>query len=570
MISLFKRGCYYYIRLWVPEDVKCYIDRREIWTSLRTKSYLNAKKLAKSVYYNTESLFTQIRSGMLTDTQIKQIIKEHLTNTLKGSEFIRSRGILTALPKSTEIIPPNTEWRDTAVSTYHDVIEQCKQQLFNNNFSMIKAYVNHALERNGITYDEKTPEYSKLCREYLKAEIAISKVELERLDGNYDNSFDGFMASIVATDKPLQSASEEKPVGMMLTELIAEHIKEAQQAESWTEKTFAENDSIYKVFLEVMGDREIPTITHKDLIRFRDILVKLPANRGKNPKLNAKTIAQIMEMKDIESMSVSTVNKYLIRVSSLFKWAAKHSYISVNYAEGLTLPKSKRADQEREAYSEADIKKLLTNLKHDPKNPERYWIPLIALYQGMRLEEICQLHLTDIIEQEDIPCFNISEGGDKKVKTLSSRRIIPIHPTLISLGLLEYVAELKKDNKVRLWENLTKGRDGFSHKFGKWYQKFNRDHVTTNPKLVFHSFRHNLANTLKQKGVQEITIAEIVGHTTDSMTMSRYGKRYQPKVLLEALKLIDYHNNLTKPNPTDDTTCTIEYTQDQACITNPQ
>jgi integrase len=484
MISLFKRGCIYYARLWIPDDVRCYIQKREIWASLRTKSHQQAKILAKAVHYNAEVLYAQIRSGMLTDTQIKLIVKEHLTNTLKGREFIRTRGILTTLPKDTETIPPMSEWRDSAISTFHQVIDQSKLQLFNNDFSTIKAHVNQTLERSNIAYDENSPEYTKLCREFIKAEIAISKIELERLDGNYDNKFDGFLDSILPAENIQVIAPVENEPGMLLSELIAEHIKEAQQAESWTDKTYAENDSIYKVFLEVMGDRDIATITHKDLISFRDKLVKLPANRGKNAELRDKTIAQIMAMKNVRAMSVSTVNKYLSRVSSLFKWASKHSYISTNYAEGLSLPKSKRADQEREAYSEDDIKKLITNLTNDSGKPERYWIPLIALYQGMRLEEICQLHLADIIEKDGITCFNICEGETKRVKTLSSRRIIPMHPRLISLGLLDYIQALRKSKAIRLWKNLTKGRDGYSHVFGKWYQRFNRDYVTDNPKRV--------------------------------------------------------------------------------------
>jgi len=64
--------------------------------------------------------------------------------------------------------------------------------------------------------------------------------------------------------------------------------------------------------------------------------------------------------------------------------------------------------------------------------------------------------------------------------------------------------------------------------------------VTLNPKRVFHSFRHSLADRLKQSGVQETLIAEILGHTIESVTMGRYGKRYQPKVLLEALEKLDY------------------------------
>lgn len=84
------------------------------------------------------------------------------------------------------------------------------------------------------------------------------------------------------------------------------------------------------------------------------------------------------------------------------------------------------------------------------------------------------------------------------------------------------------------------GEGGYSNALGKWYQKYNRKYVTDDPKKVLHSMRHTVADTLKQSGIQEVVIAEIMGHANDSMTMGRYGKRYQPKVLLEALLQLDY------------------------------
>jgi len=64
--------------------------------------------------------------------------------------------------------------------------------------------------------------------------------------------------------------------------------------------------------------------------------------------------------------------------------------------------------------------------------------------------------------------------------------------------------------------------------------------MTTDKAKVFHSLRHTVTDTLKQAGIQEVLISEIMGHANDSMTMSRYGKRYQPRVLLEALMHLDY------------------------------
>ena len=52
--------------------------------------------------------------------------------------------------------------------------------------------------------------------------------------------------------------------------------------------------------------------------------------------------------------------------------------------------------------------------------------------------------------------------------------------------------------------------------------------------------RHCLADNLKQRGVDGNIIGEILGHSSGSITLARYGKAYIPKVLLEALKKLEY------------------------------
>ncbi|MBT3438305.1 MAG: tyrosine-type recombinase/integrase [Oceanospirillaceae bacterium] len=49
-------------------------------------------------------------------------------------------------------------------------------------------------------------------------------------------------------------------------------------------------------------------------------------------------------------------------------------------------------------------------------------------------------------------------------------------------------------------------------------------------KKDFHSFRHTLADDLKQRGVAESLIAGILGHSTGGITFGHYGKDYTPAV----------------------------------------
>jgi integrase len=68
----------------------------------------------------------------------------------------------------------------------------------------------------------------------------------------------------------------------------------------------------------------------------------------------------------------------------------------------------------------------------------------------------------------------------------------------------------------------------------------NRKHITENPKKVFHSFRHNVADGLKQAGVTETVLTKILGHAHGTITNQRYSNEYMPKVVLEEIRKLDY------------------------------
>jgi len=309
--------------------------------------------------------------------------------------------------------------------------------------------------------------------------------------------------------------------------------------EEWTEKTKMEVGSVVKLLVDIVGDVEVATITRPKVLELRATLQKLPANLYK--KYPGKTIKQILAMVDVEPMSLKSVNKHVARLGAILRYCVDEGILASNPASGLKVSEKKRVDEERSTYSKTDIQAIVTSLPRDLDTPERYWIPMIGLYSGMRLNEICQLYVSDIVEYEGCWCFSINGEKDKRLKNTASERLIPIHPELVKCGLLEYVDKMKMSASPRLWMNLTwMDIHGYSNGFGKWYQRFNRSHVTKDPKKVFHSMRHTVADTLKQAGIPEVVISEILGHTHMNITSGRYGKRYQPKVLLEALAKLDY------------------------------
>ncbi|MBS4069281.1 MAG: site-specific integrase [Sulfurimonas sp.] len=342
------------------------------------------------------------------------------------------------------------------------------------------------------------------------------------------------------TSTPRLMKSEKK---VLLSGVVKEFMNDKKHG--WGPKTTMENAGSYRLITDILGDLEISLIDRVMVRDLRDKLLKLPANLYK--LYPHKTANQVFNMlhdfpsPDFSPMSITTVNKHVSRFSSLMKHCMKEGYNQMNPAAGLKIKQKRRPDEERKTYSTEDLKKIAENLPPKDIKPERYWIPLIGMLSGLRLDEACQLYTEDVKEIDGILCFDVNDDGDKKLKTYSSKRIVPIHPKLINLGFLDHVAKMKHEKHPRLWMNLQwRQEDGYGNAFGKWFQRFNRQHITSDTLKTFHSFRHSFANTLKQVETQEALISELMGHANGNITTGRYGKRYKAEVLSDAVSKVDY------------------------------
>ena len=115
---------------------------------------------------------------------------------------------------------------------------------------------------------------------------------------------------------------------------------------------------------------------------------------------------------------------------------------------------------------------------------------------------------------------------------------MPIHNTLLELGLADYVAGLNPNG--RMWPTFKADKYGKrSSAFSTWFGRYKRSAWLKDPKLTIHSLRHTFVNTLKQLEVSEAVIAELVGHKNDSITLSRYGKRYNLPLLNKAIQSLE-------------------------------
>ncbi len=346
-------------------------------------------------------------------------------------------------------------------------------------------------------------------------------------------------------EKPLSSL-QSKP----LSKVIEEYLKDKGHIEL---RTKSERDIKHSLgmLVEDFGDIPIGKIDIEKGTLFKTHIKELPKNRKKYPELRDLSFHEVIKSDSkFERISIVTFNKHIGYVSSFMIWCVTHGYSHVNPFKGMKLRIKKHDREGRDRFSEQELKEIFnrgnfihfTNVESG-NHFHNYFVPLIGVFTGMRMNEICSLYLDNIVERkgnhrEKRWCFNICEEKhrpDKKLKTQSSRRIIPIHDSLIELGLIELVELLKKRQigRDRLFRELKYGENGYtrnvSYFFGQYLKKLGIK--PEDRKLDFHSFRHTLIDHLKQKGIDISYINEYVGHKHGNIDFDRYGKGYNPDIL---------------------------------------
>ncbi|MBC2710206.1 MAG: tyrosine-type recombinase/integrase [Desulfosarcina sp.] len=138
--------------------------------------------------------------------------------------------------------------------------------------------------------------------------------------------------------------------------------------------------------------------------------------------------------------------------------------------------------------------------------------------------------------------LDINDDDEKKLKNLSSKRLVPLHPVLVDeLKLPDYAKSLRSNGHTRLFPNLKQQRDGYSQTVSKWFGRYRVRCGVDSPKKTFHSFRHTFITAMKHKVVNISILHELHGHALEGMTMARYGKKYPPRVLYdEAVSKLEY------------------------------
>lgn len=369
--------------------------------------------------------------------------------------------------------------------------------------------------------------------------------------------------AILSPSLPENEYVNRKYYSVKMSELCEKYIR-YKRGGKFTEKAENRVREGFSLLVEVMGDPKLVKVDRDYLREYESLLRSIPARRDlAKIRYRINDIHELM-VKARENgdplMSDNTVRKYMRVIFEAFRWADGEGIFIKSPANQFFAPvENEKMDQDFKAdFTDEDLHAIFNRPWFKRGTVDRnsggrfhhyrafhYWLPLIGFFTGARINELCQLYLDDIKQDAaGFYFFEISnERVDQSLKTINSRRKIPLHPTLIKLGLIRYCEALKKAGHARLFPELPyHSVKGYGDKASDW---FNRSLLKVQlgfekgSKKSFHSFRHTFSTRLKQAGIDSETRAQFVGHIRGSgETENRYSKDHPPAALYTVLESV--------------------------------
>lgn len=412
--------------------------------------------------------------------------------------------------------------------------------------------------RTGISeelYDElSSDEKEEFKALTIKNEAFIIKEDLHRTKQRFDPDFAPIQSTYYKTSPAERPGYENKYYEKTAEEIFDDFIQYKKKDTAEIHKYKEPID----VLFNVAKKKYLKDIDADDMKDFIFTIKNLPnRNTKKSRELYNEfsedyyALAQYTQehLPDL-SISLKTALEKIRRVNAFLDYAVSVERLDRNRLKiKVIMPSTqekrefeKNEKKKRKPFHTDELNKLFNQspwykdeiIKNLRSNQDKFFIPLIGLLQGMRLNEIAQLYLDDIVLNHGIPCIMVRDDKkDQQLKNATAERLIPIHSKLVDLGLFAYIEELQKKKEKRLFPQLyhTKGK-GYGQAFSKKFnnRKFketwvDKDRLEDRRIMTdFHSLRHTFSTRLAEVENRPM-VSALLGHGQLSETDKTYTHR---------------------------------------------
>lgn len=424
-----------------------------------------------------------------------------------------------------------------------DLFQTDMRDLYKDQYAELGQHLSDAVASEPLTIDQ---------HRYIEEAMSVLKACIARIEGNAKPLLDYIDndSHLLVSDRESVKQSTSNPVD--LSGLIEQYEKENLQ--NWKPATLSENRASHSTLIEIfnhLGLNDLAKSTRADMIAVRDVIQQIPKNRKQRFK-DAPLSDLLARPEKSDCMDVVTINnKYLVKMSALFKWAVRNDLLEKNLTEGLELKAPPRkASDARKAFSVVQVGQLIDAAKKYADKlsgkPYHYFVPVLAAITGARLNEVAQLQVGDIKTTDSGTVYiHINESGldGKSIKNPHSERFVPLVDGAYGFVLADFMNLVEgrrvsvEGESAMVFDGLRLMKNGYGEQVSKWFNRTLLPKVIAEREgLAFHSFRHTVATQLKQKGVELAYAQAVLGHSSGSITYDRYAKDVEVETLLDVLK----------------------------------
>lgn len=492
--NLFRRGSVYWFSKKVPVDLKAHyasVPSGIFRFSLRTRDRAEAKALAtaKAAAYDQE--FQQVRARLsapvspLSADGLRLLTLAWTSHLLEEDEEERIEGL------SSKGFASRVDTADLLRDAYREALPTYDTSLV--EFEALDFAASY-----GFHMEPGSPDARRLSVEFLKASQRANQAVQQR---NAGQAVDTPQAPAMPLPVAQPGATARGTSGPTL-ESLRDYWQEKR---SPAPKSLSKVNTAIRAFIAVHDTTRVSLLTKGHFVAFRDALLE----KGSSP---------------------ATVSGYLSMLRSLLTLARRNDLIAVDPTDDVVveMPKNRKRTRNLE-FDASDLQRIFSSPIYTERwRPSRrkvgeaaFFLPLIALYTGNRLEEAGQLLVSDVVKGPDGWTFDFNNEGEKRTKNESSNRIVPVHPKIIEAGLLDYIKTL--DSQGQLFPSLKANKDGTrTSSFSTWFGEYVREKVGIGRGKTFHSFRHTYTTAARTAGMAEDVRKSITGHAPGDEG-SRYG-----------------------------------------------
>lgn len=503
---LAKRGSTYYFRRPIPLELRPAFDgKAEFMVSLRTKDRQQAKRLIPAHTEATESELDAARVRLA----------RAMPRPSERPAEAPVAGALLERAKAAEALLAQQEADRLAR-------REARQHL--------KELWRRRLQLSTAELDPEEAALKDLIDEG-RGDLVAIREGLERYEGN-----------IVRSEQQRRQPAQQGDAVWLDTTVVDRWAAERQVRP----KSKDAHRAVARWFYERVGHVAVKEITRKDVIAFKDALLE-------------------------EGQSPQNINTKLSRLRTLLGYAMQNDLAASNAAHGINIVGSAAAPRRRLPFELADLQAIFDSPVFAQgarpikgKGEAAYWLPLLALFTGARMEELGQLRPSDVqrLTYHDadgaehaswfLRITTLSDEGEaeNQLKNEESERLVPVHAELKRLGFIEYVEGAKKAGHARVFPKLKPGAyDRLTAKWGEWFGPYLRKECgISDRRKVFHSFRHTFKDIARHCGMGEGVQRQIMGHSGDDVA-DDYGKGHSLYRLVEGMAVYRIAG-LNLPTPT--------------------